>query len=141
MKLKRGYMPVWAAAFLVAALPQLGSAQAAENGKTIWDGVYTAEQADRGERTVRDNCLICHAQTEWTHPMFLNTRAGRPVYDMYEQLRMTMPYDSPGRLTAAEYADVVSFLLKLNEAPPGDQELPADPEGLSAIAVTPPGSR
>jgi S-disulfanyl-L-cysteine oxidoreductase SoxD len=141
MKLMRGCISFWSAALFVVVVPQLGSAQAQENGKTIWDGVYTEEQADRGEVTVRDNCLICHAQSEWTHPMFLSMRSGRPVYDMYEQLRMTMPYDAPGRLTAGEYADVVSFLLKLNSAPAGEEELPADPEGLSAIAVTAPGSR
>ena len=27
---------------------------------TIWDGVYTAQQASRGERAASENCIVCH---------------------------------------------------------------------------------
>ena len=69
--------------------------------------------------------------------MFIRVWSGRPIHQMGENLRMTMPYDSPGRLSAQEYSDVVAYMLELNGAPAGDTELPADVEGLMQITVTP----
>ena len=105
-------------------------------GATIWDGVYTVEQADRGADTARTVCFACHSASEWTTPMFIRVWSGRPIHQMWENLRMTMPYDSPGRLTAQEYADVVAYMLELNDAPAGDTELPSDADGLRRIRVT-----
>jgi hypothetical protein len=34
-----------------------------------------------------------------------------------------MPQDSPGRLREQEYADIIAFLLKANNYPPGDRDL------------------
>ena len=33
---------------------------AAQNPRTAWDGVYTAEQAARGEPLYSQNCASCH---------------------------------------------------------------------------------
>lgn len=105
---------------------------------TIWDGVYTSAQADRGEETAETTCFACHSEGEWTNPMFLRVWSGRPIHQWWEQIRATMPYDSPGRLSAQEYADVVAYMLELNEVPAGDTELPSDAEGLQSITVTVP---
>lgn len=105
-------------------------------GTTIWDGVYTAEQADRGANTASTVCFACHSANEWRTPMFIRVWSGRPIHQMWENLRMTMPYDSPGRLTAQEYADVVAYMLELNNVPAGDTELPSNADGLMQITVT-----
>ena len=105
-------------------------------GVTIWDGVYTVEQADRGADTAGTVCFACHSASEWTTPMFIRVWSGRPIHQIWENLRMTMPYDSPGRLTAQEYADVVAYMLELNDVPAGDTELPSDADGLRRIRVT-----
>ena len=104
---------------------------------TIWDGVYTSAQADRGQETAQSVCFACHSQSEWQNPMFIRVWSGRPIHQMWENLRMTMPYDSPGRLSAQEYADVVAYMLELNGVPAGESELPSDPDGLMQITVTP----
>ncbi len=104
---------------------------------TIWDGVFTSAQANRGQETAQAVCFACHSQSEWTNPMFIRVWSGRPIHQMWENLRMTMPYDSPGRLSAQEYSDVVAYMLELNGAPAGETELPADAEGLMQITVTP----
>jgi len=137
---------------LVAGCATSGNAQAAASsepmvavadsspepaeGVTIWDGVYTAAQADRGEGTARSVCFACHSQSEWQTPMFIRVWSGRPIHQMWENLRMTMPYDSPGRLSAQEYADVIAYMLELNGVPAGETELPSDSEGLMQITVT-----
>lgn len=104
---------------------------------TIWDGVYTAAQADRGMSVAQASCLGCHSPNEWATPMFLTVWSGRPVGDLYENLRMTMPYDAPGRLSREEYSELVSYMLRLNNAPAGDADLPSDAAGLSSILMAP----
>ena len=114
-----------------------GTGSGARRSATIWDGVFTSAQADRGQETAQAVCFACHSQSEWTNPMFIRVWSGRPIHQMWENLRMTMPYDSPGRLSAQEYSDVVAYMLELNGAPAGDTELPANADGLMQITVTP----
>lgn len=102
----------------------------------IWDGVYTEDQAERGADVAATACFACHSEGEWANPMFIRVWSGRPIHGLWEQIRATMPYDSPGRLTAQEYSDIVAFILELNDVPAGAAELPAEIEGLQAITVT-----
>lgn len=113
------------------------AAEPAAAAMTIWDGVYTTQQASRGQRTAQSVCFACHSQGEWTNPMFIRVWSGGPITRMWENIRTTMPYDSPGRLSAQEYTDVIAYMLQLNDAPAGDTELPANAEGMNQIAVTP----
>jgi hypothetical protein len=103
---------------------------------TIWDGVYTAAQASRGEGTANSVCFACHSPAEWRTPMFIRVWAGRAIHQMWENIRMTMPYDSPGALSAQEYTDVVAYMLQLNGIPEGDMELPSTAAELMQITVT-----
>lgn len=107
-----------------------------EAGLTIWDGVYTADQAERGAETAETNCYACHSDSEWENPMFIRVWSGQPLHGMWENIRMTMPYDAPGRLTPQEYSDIVAYMLELNDVPAGETELPGDAEGLQRIQVT-----
>jgi mono/diheme cytochrome c family protein len=119
--------------------PQGGAPQqvAAASATTIWDGVFTSAQADRGETLARSNCFTCHGQREWANPSMFQLWGGQPIAGLYENIRATMPYDSPGRLSRQEYADIVSYILELNGVPAGQAELPTTPEGLQGIQVQP----
>lgn len=135
---------LWLAALMAAGCSSSpGSAQTqpgpavATASATIWDGVFTAAQADRGEALSRTNCFTCHGQREWANPSLFQLWGGQPIAGMYENIRATMPYDSPGRLSRQEYADIVSYILELNGVPAGPRELPSSEEGLAAIRVQP----
>jgi S-disulfanyl-L-cysteine oxidoreductase SoxD len=130
----------WLAALLlvVAAIP--AQAQSAAAATTIWDGVYTNAQADRGQRAVQQNCGSCHSPTEWSGNMFIAAWAGRSVADLQANLMMTMPFDAPGKLTPEQYTDIVAYMLKLNDVPTGEAELPSDDDRLKKIEVTRPSS-
>jgi S-disulfanyl-L-cysteine oxidoreductase SoxD len=130
----------WLAALLLVAVAQPGHAQSAASSKTIWDGVYTAAQADRGQRAAQQNCGSCHSPTEWSGNVFINAWAGRPVGELQNHLRMTMPFDAPGKLSPQQYSDIVAYILKINNAPAGQTELPADEESLKRIEVTKPAN-
>jgi mono/diheme cytochrome c family protein len=99
---------------------------------------YSARQARRGQDTYRKNCTACHNTAAYAGAGFRRAWSGRSVFELWEQIRTTMPNDSPGRLKLEEYADIVAYLLKLNGIPPGSDELPADAEVLRRLRIIPP---
>ena len=58
-----------------------------------------------------------------------------PVGSLFERIRVSMPEDSPGRLSDQEYTDVVAFMLDSNSYPAGEVELPADKAALDEIMI------
>jgi|SRR5581483_5181876 len=111
--------------------------------RTVWDGVYTKEQAARGEQTYIRSCAYCHRDNLQGDegPALIGSRftfqwKGRTLRDLFDTVSNTMPDDAPGTLTSEQYADVITFLLKANGAPQGDTELTTDPDALGAVTFT-----
>ncbi|HSG00277.1 MAG TPA: cytochrome c [Vicinamibacterales bacterium] len=96
-------------------------------------GVYTAEQAARGETTFARNCTGCHTTGAYATPAFVKKWNGRPLGALYSIIADTMPEDFPGVLSPAEYAELVAYLLKINRVPAGSEELPSDLAALNKI--------
>ena len=101
--------------------------------------IYSASQARRGRSTYEKRCVNCHSASAYTGSAFRLVWGNRPVYELWEQIRTTMPQDSPGSLSAGEYADIVAYLFRLNRLPAGPRELPADPDQLRALVIRVPG--
>ncbi len=101
-------------------------------------GVYTAAQAERGQSLFRSKCASCHAPNRFTDDLFYISFAGKPMWDMFDVISDTMPEDNPGSMKKDEYADVIAYLLKLNNFPDGATELPIDKDALSAIMMEKP---
>jgi hypothetical protein len=59
---------------------------------------------------------------------------------MYELISSTMPDGEPGSLDAQEYVDVVAYLLRVNNYPTGETELPADRTVLDGVRIEPASS-
>jgi hypothetical protein len=66
---------------------------------------------------------------------FANAWRGRRLTELLEYVTERMPKNDPGGLAAAEYADVVAYLLRLNAQPAGRTELPTDAAALGAIRL------
>jgi len=101
-------------------------------------GVYTAAQADRGQALYRSKCASCHAPNRFTDDFFYTSFAGKPLWEMFDVISDSMPEDNPGSMKKEEYADVIAYLLKLNNLPTGSTELPIDKDALSAILMEKP---
>lgn len=65
---------------------------------------------------------------------------GAAVGQFYSLVSATMPYDGPGTLPPQQYADVVAYILSLNDFPAGDTELPPDPAVLDEIQIQSPSA-
>ena len=115
--------------------------QAAETTRSVWDGVYTEEQAKRGEATYGKECAACHGATlvggggaaPLTGGSFLSNWNGLTVGDLYERIRKTMPQGALGKLSKQEDADVLAYLLSFNKFPSGKAELQKQVEFLKEI--------
>ncbi len=105
----------------------------AQDAASVMDGVYSLEQASRGELVFSDSCARCHESTEFVGPDFRSAWDGRPVGGLYILIRRSMPDDDPNSLTPQEYTDVVAYLLAANGYPHGSQELPVSPGPLNRI--------
>jgi hypothetical protein len=51
---------------------------------------------------------------------------------------MTMPFDSPGKLTAEQYSDVIAYIFSANKFPAGNTELAHDTAPLQKIQIVKP---
>lgn len=127
---------------LAAALA--GAAIAQETGRSVWQGIYSPEQADRGAGVYSQRCGACHGAalngTGEAPPLiggeFISHWDTMTVGDLFDRVRTTMPQNDPQSLTREEYADVLAFLLKTNGFPAGTQPLDKRSEVLATIGIT-----
>ena len=118
-------------------------APAAGSGGSVWDGVFSAEQAKRGEAVYTQECSMCHggqmegldASPPLSGPMFTSNWNDLSVGDLFERIRISMPQDNPGKLSREQDADVVSYILAANKFPEGEKELPTELPALKQIKI------
>ena len=121
----------------------LGLGAAAQERATVWDGVFTDEQARRGETVYRQECSNCHGPelegADMTPPLigggFTANWNDLTVGDLYERIRTTMPLDKPGRLSRQQNADVIAYMLNANMWPAGTTELSRELGALKQISI------
>ncbi|MGH7569508.1 MAG: c-type cytochrome [Gemmatimonadales bacterium] len=133
--------PRTAAAVLLLAAVRLAPAQtdtAAGPARSSGDAVYTAAQAERGAAQFRASCANCHVPSQFRGATFLRSWAGHTVYDLFAQIRSTMPFDNPGQLSREAYADVLAYVFRLNGLPAGARELPSDDARLKQLRIPAP---
>jgi cytochrome c len=113
--------------------------------RTVWDGVYTAAQAERSATRYSEDCSTCHAANmrggpggpNLTGVEFLFTWNGRTANELVEFVRTSMPPGAGGSLTDANAVDLVAAIFRSNGFPPSpDRELPPDTAALAGIRIT-----
>ena len=127
---------------IVAVLVSVGFIQAPK--RTVWDGVFSEEQAARGQAQYTRACASCHAadlRGSSTAPSLVEESfafqwADTSVGELFDRIRTLMPSDRPNSLSPQAYRDVVAFLLRSNKFPTGAKDLDADPEALRQILIT-----
>ena len=96
---------------------------------------YTSRQASRGDGLFRDNCVSCHSSSEFSGASFQRRWRNRAVGDIYEFVLYSMPDDNPGGLPEQTYADIVAYMLSMNDFPAGDSELPTSLDELMKMMM------
>ncbi|MBI4888527.1 MAG: cytochrome c [Acidobacteria bacterium] len=114
---------------------------AAAEPRSVWDGVYVAEQASRGEKLAAQRCVACHGDRltggelapALTGDVFSANWDGVKLSDLADRIRTTMPQDRPGTLSRAQSADIIAYILSLAKMPAGDAPLAGDAGVLGEI--------
>jgi mono/diheme cytochrome c family protein len=126
---------VLAASVLVAYEPQ---------ARSIASGVYTSEQAARGQTLYQARCQSCHGNglAGRTGPAlvgdaFLTTWSAEPLLALGNKIRKTMPRDESERLTVQQTADLLAYMLQAGKFPAGNSELRGEDAALMALTFPP----
>jgi len=132
-----------AAIIPLATALALQSVAIAQPTKSIWDGVYTEEQANRGRQGYADQCASCHGPELTGGEMapalaggdFMAGWDGLTVGDLFERIRISMPQNAPGSLSGQQNADILAFVLASNKFPSGSAELAKEAMILKTIKL------
>ncbi len=133
-------MVVAAAALVCVGMTQAGAS------RTVWDGVFTVAQAERGRTEYDVWCASCH-QSDLSGGVLVGddeAPALRSVEKLIERrdldnvmtfIKNGMPRDEPGSLKDETYVDILTYLLQENGFPAGTTELKMDAAALKAVAI------
>lgn len=132
---------VTAAIIGLVVIGAAGSALRAQATQTVWDGVYTDEQAKRGAVLFDRECAGCHGPSgagggmapALTDSAFSANYDGQTVGDLFDRNRNTMPPGKEGQLSGQQNADITAFILQCNTFPAGTTELPTQSMTLKQI--------
>ena len=116
---------------------------AAQDTASVSGGIYTEEQAKRGEAVSNKLCTSCHgpelsggeAGPTLVGLEFLGNWNSLTVGDFFDRVHTTMPADAPGSMTPQQTSDVTAYVFKLNKFPAGKTELPTDLASLKGIKI------
>jgi len=131
----------WPVAGQPAIAGQQDGAPPPGGSRSVWDGVFTKEQAARGHELYTTHCQACHGESlegsgpasPLSGPVFSANWDGVRLGDMLDRTKTTMPMSKPGSLSRQQVADVLAFVLSANRFPAGETELPRQAELLNEI--------
>ncbi len=109
--------------------------------KSQWDGVYTEDQAKRGEPLYQAHCASCHGPDMAGGEMAPGLAGGEfsanwndlTLGQLFDRMRTSMPQNNPGSLSRQQNADILAFILHKGSAPAAASELPTQTEVLNMI--------
>jgi len=108
---------------------------------SVWDGIFTDQQAQRGEAAYRQYCASCHgaklegsddgpslAGSDFTEDWDLTA-----VGDLVDEMQISMPPNRPRQLSQQTNAAILAYILKANHFPSGRTELPTGADPLRGV--------
>jgi mono/diheme cytochrome c family protein len=127
--MRRTLTTLWGAAAFLGILN--AGPVTAQTRRTVWDGVFTAEQAARGKAIFATTCMACHGAdlSGGNGPglkgeVFVNHWMEGSLDALFTRVKSMPP--NRANLGGVAYVDLVAFLLDTNAFPAGAQELKAE---------------
>jgi mono/diheme cytochrome c family protein len=105
-------------------------ALALQTAKTVNDGIYTDQQAMRGQALYQKRCSTCHGPNlagrtgpPLTGDDFLSNWDTQPLLELANKILKTMPKDDTDPLMSQEGADLLAYILQAGKFPSGRADL------------------
>jgi cytochrome c2 len=115
-------------------------ALALQTGQTLNDGIYTDQQAVRGQTLYQERCSACHGVNlagrtgpPLTGDDFLSNWDTQPLLELANKILKTMPKDDTDPLTPRESADLLAYILQAGKFPSGRAELILNEAALKSV--------
>jgi len=136
-----GAVLVWATVMAIASRPVVTAQEG--SGRKIWDGVYTEAQAARGKPAFETSCGRCHNNelvgSERGPALkgdgFFSHWENDTLDKLFTKIRDTMPAGGIESVTDAGKLDILAYVLSVNGAPAGREELSLELPALEAITI------
>ena len=119
-----------AACALIIATTLLHVPGDAQQLRPLSEGVYSAEQATRGQELYLTDCASCHSEDMMgtigpplVGDLFLSHYSEAPLAALVNRIEQTMPFSTPGSLSREQAIDLSAYILQYNEFPAGQAEL------------------
>jgi cytochrome c2 len=114
---------------------------ALQNRKTLDDGIYTNEQAMRGQALYQKRCSTCHGVNlagrtgpPLTGDDFLSNWDSGPLLELANKILKTMPKDDTDPLSSQEASDLLAYILQSSKFPSGRAELTVNEDALKLVS-------
>lgn len=136
-----------------SAAGQTGGSRSGTNSGTtersVWDGVYTVQQAERGKITFDRACASCHGddlrgggnpELTLAGPVFVSRWNGRPLSDLYLKVGREQGDQTKTMMRPVEINETLAYVLEANKFPAGQtglSQLFSDLERIT-LSATPP---
>jgi mono/diheme cytochrome c family protein len=115
-------------------------ALALQTGQTVNDGIYTDQQAVRGQALYQKRCSTCHNANlagrtgpPLTGDDFISNWETQPLLELANKILKTMPKDDTPPLMQQETSDVLAYILQAGKFPSGRAELVLNEAALKAV--------
>lgn len=137
--------------YLGASVFALRAQAPAGAARSVWDGVYTTNQADRGKGLFLEHCAECHGENleggegkSLVGETFWAVWGDSTVAELVTYVSTNMPFLDDGAikgtLPKSTYLDIVTHILRSNDFPGGMQELtPESGVGVQIVKKDGPG--
>lgn len=124
----------------------MGVSSDSSSMRSVVEGVYTLDQAARGDALYKSQCASCHGADmsvgdtgpALTGSKFLDNWRGQNLNDLADKIVTTMPPDDPGTLQKQQAADLIASILAANKYPAGGAALESESSTLRRIRIDPP---
>lgn len=115
----------------------------------IWEGIFTAAQAERGKAAYLKSCSNCHIADlngsvrapSLKGERFMSAWLNTTMNSLYRKVRDSMPATYPETVADDVKLDIITYLLSENGFPPGKADLKVDEEELERIPIVKQGAR
>jgi mono/diheme cytochrome c family protein len=125
---------------VIACLLAASATLALQTGPTLNDGIYTDQQAMRGQTLYQKRCSACHGANlagrtgpPLTGDDFLSNWDTQPLLELANKILKTMPKDDTDALSPQESADLLAYILQAGKFPSGRGELVLSEAALKGV--------
>ena len=146
-KSRRGFVvgaATWAVVLIgLFTLPRATGGSSPQDTPSVWSGVYTAAQADRGKAAYARHCSRCHGDdltSNRNYPLagegFMDHWEAHTLEHLFRRIRDSMPPGEAATVSNSDKRDAMAYLLQQNGFPSGSAELAVRDDELASVEIS-----